>query len=64
MKLWYNMKYAVVYGSPAGNNRILAEALKNRFLPDRIFCYGMPDEKALAADIIFTGFWTDSLDIG
>ena len=53
------VKYAVVFSSQTGNTALLAERIK-KVLPEDMCQYaGTPDEKALAADLIFAGFWTD-----
>ena len=53
------MTYAIVYSSRTGNTALLAQALKEA-LPqgDCLYC-GAPDAKALAAQTIYVGFWTD-----
>ena len=52
------MKYAVVYKSLTGNTELLAEAVRSE-LGDACVYFGEPDAKALDADVIFLGFWTD-----
>lgn len=53
------MKYAILFSSQTGNTARLAEALRE-YLPQKDCVYfGAPDEQALSAPIIFTGFWTD-----
>lgn len=48
------MKYAVVYSSVTGNTKKLAEVIKNKVGE----CYfGKPSDEALAADVVFVGFW-------
>lgn len=48
------MKYAIVYNSVTGNTEKLAETIKNKVGE----CYfGKPSDEALAADVIFVGFW-------
>ncbi|MGI6031411.1 MAG: flavodoxin family protein BilS [Eubacteriales bacterium] len=53
------MKYAIVYSSPTGNTRMLAEALAAALPEGDCLYVGAPDEAALAADQVYVGFWTD-----
>ena len=48
------MKYAVVYSSVTNNTKKLAEAIQNKVGAE--YC-GKPSEEALAADVVFVGFW-------
>lgn len=52
--------YSIVYSSKTGNTKLLAEEIKNMQIKDMecIYC-GAPEKKAIEADIIFCGFWTD-----
>ena len=53
------MTYAIVYSSRTGNTEELARAIREA-LPERnCIYYGGPDAKALEADMIYLGFWTD-----
>ena len=69
------MRYAVIYDSPTGNTRILAEEIRRCMdgqngNPEECICFGeLGQEKAgaemLAAaesEIVFAGFWTDKGD--
>ena len=69
------MKYAVVYDSPTGNTKILAEEIKSCMdgqngSTEECLYFGepVPDEgfmeKLSEAEIIFAGFWTDKGDSG
>ncbi len=53
------MTYAVVYSSRTGNTKKLAEAIYGRLGPQECVYMGPPDGKALEAERIFAGFWTD-----
>ena len=53
------MKYAVVYSSRTGNTKLLAETVRDTLPADGCVYFGSPDEKALTADRIYVGFWTD-----
>lgn len=53
------MTYAIVYASQTGNTRLLAETIRESLPPDSCLWCGGPDERALAADRIYLGFWTD-----
>ena len=67
------MKYAVIYDSPTGNTKILAEEIKkymdgqNGNTGECLYC-GEPDDadgkKLSEAEVIFAGFWTDKGDSG
>ena len=69
------MKYAVVYDSPTGNTKMLAEEIK-RYIDGQngstgeclYFGEPVPDdvngEKLAEAEMIFAGFWTDKGDTG
>lgn len=53
------MKYSVVYTSPTGNTKQLADQIQ-QVLPQEQCCYcGAPDQQATQAELIFVGFWTD-----
>lgn len=53
------MSYAIVYSSRTGNTKLLAEAVQSALPKEECIYFGAPDEKALAADRIYAGFWTD-----
>lgn len=53
------MKYSIVYSSKTGNTKFLAEHIKNTLGDKDCVYFGEPTEKAIDADIIFAGFWTD-----
>lgn len=53
------MTYAIVYASKTGNTRLLAETIRESLPQDSCLWCGGPDERALAADRIYLGFWTD-----
>ena len=53
------MKYAVVYSSRTGNTKMLAEVVKAELKEEDCVYFGTPDDKALEADRIYAGFWTD-----
>lgn len=53
------MKFSIVYSSETGNTKLLADYIKN-MLPEKDCVYfGTADSKALEADMIYAGFWTD-----
>lgn len=69
------MKYAVVYDSPTGNTKILAEEIKSCMDGQNgstgeclYFGEPVPDEGFMAklseAEVVFAGFWTDKGDSG
>ena len=51
------MTYAVTYGSHTGNTKELAQTINETL--DNIIYFGEHDIKALNADRIYIGFWTD-----
>ena len=53
------MKYSIIYSSKTGNTTLLAENLKETLHKNDCIYYGEVDEKALDADLVFIGFWTD-----
>lgn len=53
------MKYAIVFSSRTGNTAQLAEVIKECIPQGDCVYFGAPDEQALAASMIFAGFWTD-----
>ena len=53
------MKYAIVYSSQTGNTKMLASTIQETLNADDCLYVGAPSEKALSADLIFAGFWTD-----
>lgn len=56
------MRYAVVFSSKTGNTRRLAEEIRNHLGEASCRYFGVPDEAALDADVVFAGFWTDRGD--
>lgn len=53
------MKIAIVYSSRTGNTRQLADAIHEALEGSTVIYFGAPDAKALEADRIYAGFWTD-----
>lgn len=53
------MTYAIVYASKTGNTRLLAETIRESLPQDSCLWCGGPDERALAAERIYLGFWAD-----
>ena len=53
------MKYAIVYSSRTGNTRLLAETIRETLPPEECIYFGPPSEAALAAPVLYVGFWTD-----
>ena len=53
------MKCAIVYSSRTGNTRMLAETIQRTLPESDCLYFGAPDEKALEAERIYAGFWTD-----
>ena len=62
MSLMYylqSMEYSIVYMSKTGNTRLLADTLRSKLSSQKEIYFGTPDDRALDAEIIFIGFWTD-----
>ncbi|MDY4788855.1 MAG: flavodoxin family protein [Bacilli bacterium] len=57
------MKIAIVYSSLTNNTKLLAEALKNKYIDNVVFCGKVKEIKEIDADIYFLGSWTDKGDI-
>ena len=53
------MTYSIVYSSRTGNTRQLAETIRSTLGLEQLVYYGNANEKALEADRIYVGFWTD-----
>ncbi len=53
------MSYAIVYSSRTGNTKMLAEAIKEALPEESCIYFGGPDPRALEAELIYLGFWTD-----
>ena len=53
------MNYAIVYSSRTGNTKLLAEAIRETLPVKDCVYFGTPSPKALSADRIYVGFWTD-----
>ena len=53
------MTYAIVFTSATGNTRRVAEAIRDALPAEDCLYFGAPDAKALGADFLFLGSWTD-----
>ena len=53
------MRYAIVYSSPTGNTALLAQAIREALPQAGCLYFGGPDPKALEAETVYVGFWTD-----
>ena len=53
------MRYSIVYSTRTGNTRLLADTVRNALSQDECIYCGEPDARALEADRIYVGFWTD-----
>lgn len=53
------MRIAIVYSSQTGNTALLAQAIREALSQEDCLYFGAPDLKALEADVIYAGFWTD-----
>lgn len=56
------MKYAVVYESPTGNTKMLADEIRDYLGEENCVYFGRPEDGIPDADVIFIGFWTDKGD--
>ena len=52
------MSYAIVFSSRTGNTALLAQSIRDT-LPGDCLYFGTPDPKALEAETVYVGFWTD-----
>ena len=53
------MSYAVVYSSRTGNTALLAQAIREALPREECLYFGEPNARALGAEMIYVGFWTD-----
>ena len=53
------MSYSIVYSSRTGNTALLAQAIREALPAGDCLYFGAPDSRALEADTIYVGFWTD-----
>lgn len=53
------MSYAIVYSTHTNNTALLAETIHSTLPDESCVYFGAPDPKALAAERIYVGFWTD-----
>lgn len=53
------MTCAIVYSSQTGNTKQLAEAVRASLGEQTCLYMGPPDDRALTADRLYVGFWTD-----
>ena len=52
------MKYAIIYSS-TGNTKLLADKVSEVLPKEDCVYFGMADDKALEAERIYVGFWTN-----
>ena len=53
------MSHAIVYSSRTGNTALLAQTIRETLPQEGCLYFGAPDPKALTADTLYVGFWTD-----
>ena len=53
------MTYSIVYSSRTGNTKLLAETIQKTLPAEDCIYFGESSPKALEADRIYVGFWTD-----
>lgn len=53
------MSYSIVYSSRTGNTALLAQTIRDALPAGDCLYFGAPDARALEADTIYVGFWTD-----
>lgn len=53
------MKYAVVYETGTGNTKMLSECIRDCLPQAELIYFGPPDDRAMCADLLFVGFWTN-----
>ena len=54
------MSYSIVYSSRTGNTALLAQTIRAALPAGDCLYFGAPDARALEADTIYVGFWTDN----
>lgn len=52
------MKKSIVFNSPTGNTKKLAETISSTIGESDVAYFGTPNNDALDSDLIFVGFWT------
>lgn len=53
------MTCSIVFVSKTGNTELVAQAIRSGMPEESCIYFGAPDDRALDADVIFCGFWTD-----
>ena len=53
------MSYSIVYSSRTGNTAMLAQTIREALPAEDCVYFGGPDPRALEAETIYLGFWTD-----
>ena len=56
------MTYAIVFSSRTGNTQRLAMTIRDSLPAEECLYCGFPTSEALAADVLYVGFWTDKGD--
>ena len=53
------MNYAIVYASQTGNTKLIAQTIRDALPAEKVIYFGEDGQRALSADRIYVGFWTD-----
>ena len=51
--------YSIIFSSPTGNTRLLADAIRDALPEENCNYFGVSENADTQSDILFIGFWTD-----
>lgn len=51
--------YSIIFSSPTGNTRLLADAIRDALPEENCNYFGVCENADTQSDILFIGFWTD-----
>lgn len=54
-----NKSYSIIFSSPTGNTRLLADAIRDALPEENCNYFGVCENADTQSDILFIGFWTD-----
>ena len=54
-----NKSYSIIFSSPTGNTRLLADAIRDALPEENCNYFGVSENADTQSDILFIGFWTD-----
>lgn len=56
---WTDKSYSIIFSSPTGNTRLLADAIRDALPEENCNYFGVCENADTQSDILFIGFWTD-----